>query len=150
MNGRNNRTIGLIFRELIAGVQNLVLNETHLIQTELRRTAQLTRRRSIYMLTSLSLLTIGILPFVSFLILGIGQILGDRYILSSLIVSLLFWLLGGGLTLYFAKKIQKQNFSLPNSRESLQKEALLLFQKGNRHLNQKPLHQSSVRKEKAS
>ncbi len=130
MNRRNDRTIGLLFRDLLVGVQNMLLGEVQLIQTELRRTAQVARRRSMLAALSFSVALIGLIPLMGFLVLALGKVMGERYALSSLIVGIFFLATGSFFAFYFTREIPLQGFFLPRTRESLQQEALLIFQRG--------------------
>ncbi len=150
MNRKSDRKIGLIFRELVSGVGSLLLSEAHLFQVELKHTAQVTRRRAFFAAVAFSIAVVGCLPFVAFLVLALGQVMGDRYVLSSLIVSLTCWILGGSLAFHFAKEIPTGGFSLPRTRESIQREAQIFFQGENQNSVEKSDHSKFAKEEKAS
>ena len=98
------------------------------MQVELRRSAQLTQRRSKYLIFSVSLAVLGLIPFIAFLVLGLGEILGGRYALSSLIVSVVCCGVGSFFAARLSRNFPVQSLSLPLTRRSIQTEAGRLFQ----------------------
>ncbi len=128
MKQRSNRTLGLIFKDLLEGVHQLATSEVQLMQVELRRSAQLTQRRSKYLIFSVSLAVLGLIPFIAFLVLGLGEILGGRYALSSLIVSVVCCGVGSFFAARLSRNFPVQSLSLPLTRRSIQTEAGRLFQ----------------------
>ena len=128
MKQRSNRTLGLIFKDLLEGVHQLATSEMQLMQVELRRSAQLTQRRSKYLIFSVSLAILGLIPFIAFLVLSLGQVLGGRYALSSLIVSVICCSVGSFFAARLSRNFPVQGLSLPLTRRSIQAEAGRLFQ----------------------
>ena len=127
MKPKNPRPLRHLFRDLMDGVQNLIVSEIQLLQSEVKRTAQLTRRQSILLAVSLGVAFVGLLPLVAFFVLALGHALGERYALSALFVSLGCFVLGGGLSVYFFRQIALLGWTLPTTRKSLRQESKLLL-----------------------
>jgi hypothetical protein len=72
---------------------------------------------------------LGTMPFLAFLVIGLGKLLGENYWLSSLIISLICIGVGGVFGARYAKKLTQQDFSLPHTRESVQEEREVMKEK---------------------
>ncbi len=88
------RPLSALIRDLVQSTSGLVRAELKLARVEAARNArevgQDAVRGAIFAVVAL----LGVLAFMSFLVIGLGNLLQGRYWLSSLIVAVLF--LGGG------------------------------------------------------
>ncbi len=66
-----------------------------------------------------SLLALSVLPFLAFLVIGLGEILDGRYWLSSLVVSVVCAIIGGPLSLNAFRKIKAEDFKFTQTKQSL-------------------------------
>ena len=100
-------------------IQRLVRAEFRLLQAEIKDASGRVGGdiRSAVMFTAIAML--GILPFLAFVVIGLGRILNDNYWLSALIVSVLCFGVGGTLAYRAFSRITAEDMSLPRSRRSL-------------------------------
>ncbi len=108
-----------VLKEVGSSVKSLVQSEVDLIKAEIKYTSKNLGRYSARAAMCGALLGISVFPFLAFLVVGLGILFGDRYWLSSLIVSVICALVGGVLTFQTYRRIKEEDFSLPQSRESL-------------------------------
>jgi len=120
---KDTRSTTTVVQELVHGIQNLVRGEIQLARAELNKTAQEMRRNFASTALFGSIALIGVLPLIAFFVIGLGKLLNDQYWLSSLIVAILFMGIGGAAAYYSAKKLKSQDFSLPQTRHSVQEES---------------------------
>ena len=115
----NGSLAGLI-RRLLDDVRGLFRQEIALAKAEVREAIATVVKRVSQMAMGGGVIVVGSLVFVSFVIIGLGLLLGDRYWLSSLIVTLV--LLGGGaaLALQGARKIGDATLAPEETIASLQ------------------------------
>lgn len=111
-----------ILRELAGSAKDLVRDELGLVKAELTQSARNVGRHSKQAAIFGGLLAISVLPFVAFLVIGLGEILNGMYWLSSLIVALVFAALGAPLAYRAFNKITEEDLQLPRTRETLQQE----------------------------
>ncbi len=106
-------------------IQRLLRAEFRLIQAELRDASGRVSAdlRNAVLFSAVAML--GIMPFLAFLVIGLGGILNDNYWLSALIVSVLCFGVGGVMAYRAFKRITAEDLSLPHSRQSL--ERIVLF-----------------------
>ena len=121
--GRGNRfSFGGLFRDLGATAKNMLRSEVDLAVAELRgnlkETYQLTVKAALFG----ALAGLSALPFLAFLVIGLGELLGERYWLSSLIVSLVC-AVGGGIPAYRAyQRLVNHEFSFHRTKENLEQQ----------------------------
>jgi len=123
------RSFSSIVQELVSGLQNLVRSEIHLTRAELKTSLKQTGKDIAMTLTFGIIAILGLLPFIAFLVIGLGRILDNRYWLSSLIVSLVCIGIGAGVGYYFARRLREQDLTLPHTRESVQNEVEIVKNK---------------------
>lgn len=145
MDPKQNKAWSEIFGHLVTDLQQLAMSELNLMQTELRRAAEITQRRSKYAIIFAAVALTGILPLIASMVILLGHTLGDRFALSSLIVGALCIGIGGSLSVWFSQRISARDFSLPVTRETLQKGALRLVQK---QMSPPPFTKSDMKEEK--
>ncbi|RZA09130.1 MAG: phage holin family protein [Proteobacteria bacterium] len=118
--------IGSLFRDLGASAKNMVFSEIELAIAEVKQ--NLTEMRDAYAkLAFFSVLAaFALVPFQAFLILGLGDLMGQQYWLSALIVTAAF-ALGGGIPAYYAyQKILAQDFKLKRTADTIEAQKRVL------------------------
>ncbi len=111
---------GNLLRELGSSTKDLIHSEMKLLTTEIKNSAEKIGEHSAQMALFGGLLVLSVFPFMAFLVIGLGEILDGRYWLSSLIVALVFALVGGPLALKAYKKITSEDLDLSRTKVNLQ------------------------------
>ena len=114
--------MGEILSQIGKSLKDLVQKEMELAKLELKDSAVKVFRHSSRTAIFGLLLLISALPFLAFLIIGIGELLNDNYWLSSLFVSVIFAVIGGSMAVLAYRQIKKEDLTLPRTRESIQNE----------------------------
>ena len=120
---------GAILREVGKSVKDLMHSEVNLVTLELKESGKKIVHDLKKTLAFGALLALSSIPFMAFLVLGLGQLLDDRYWLSSLIVSVVFAGLGGPLALLFFKRITNGDLQLAHTKNSLSRGYRIFKQK---------------------
>ena len=120
---------GTLLREIGRSVKDLVHSEVNLVTLELKESGEKATQDLIRAIAFGSLLALSALPFLAFLVIGLGQLLGDRYWLSSLIVAVTCAGVGGPMALKFFKKISEVDFKFPRTRRTFTRSAESMKQK---------------------
>jgi hypothetical protein len=118
-----NESYASILKEIMASTKELIRNELLLVKEEATLTAGRLAAHSAQAALFGALVALSVLPFLAFLVIGLGEIMGGRYWLSSLLVSLVCAGVGGTMTYLSFKKIKEQDLKLPRTRETLVREA---------------------------
>lgn len=116
------RTLAAILHDIAIGMQNVFTSEIHLARAELTQNAKILGRNTAIAIGWGIVALLGLLPFIAFLVIGLGEVLNHNYWLSSLLIGLVFMTLGGTFTYFFGRKLMRQNFTFPQTRKSLQSE----------------------------
>lgn len=125
----DDRPITSVIQELVSSFQNLLKSEIHLIRAEVSENTKIAGKHSGLAIAFGVVALLGLLPFVAFLVIGLGKLLNENYWLSSLIVSLVFISIGAILGYQFTRKLVKEDLNFPHTRNSLQNEAGLMRNK---------------------
>lgn len=120
------KSIASTLKELVSGLQSLLRGEIHLATAEVKSSVKEAGRNAAFTAVFAIFLILGFLPWIAFLVIGLGLILGGKYWLSSLIVSVIHLIIGGVMAVRFGKRILDENFRLPITRQSLKSEAQLV------------------------
>lgn len=123
------RSLSSVIQELFNGFQNLIKSEVTLIRAELTDHSKKFVKHMAFVIGFGVMALLGILPFVAFLCIGLGRLLGDNYWLSSLIVSIVLTTIGGIVGYRFARSLREQDLTLPHTRNSLQNETQMMKDK---------------------
>jgi len=107
---------GAVLKEVVNGVKGLVESEVNLLKAELKDTTQHVGKYVAQGAVFGALLALSTLPFLAFLVIGLGRLLDGNYWLSSLIVAVVCAAVGGFMTLRVYKKIKESDMSLPRSK----------------------------------
>jgi uncharacterized membrane protein YqjE len=134
MNGSQNkfnsrRSTGSVMSDLVHGFQGLVRSEIRLAKTEFQLMAKDTTRHIRLAIVFGVIALLGTLPFLSFLVIGLGRLLNDNYWLSSLILSIVCIGVGSLLGVRFIHRVTNQDFSFPHTRQSVQGETEVVREK---------------------
>lgn len=117
---------GAILRELIQSSKDLVQSEIQLATAELKHVASATSQDLIQVAIFGTLVVLSVLPFIAFLVIGLGELLDQRYWLSSLIVAVVFAAVGGFFAYRSAKKITEKDLDFSATKNSLRREKLAI------------------------
>lgn len=110
-----------ILREIGASTKDLVQDEMDLITSEIKETSRSASRHVTQAAIFGGLLTLSVLPFIAFLVIGLGNWLGGRYAMSSFIVAAVFAIVGGAMTWRAYKKL-KEDVTLEATKRTLRRE----------------------------
>lgn len=122
----SDKSIASTLKELVSGLQSLLRGEIHLATAEVKGSVKEAGRNAAFTAVFAIFLILGFLPWIAFLVIGLGLILGGKYWLSSLIVSVVHLIIGGAMAVRFGKRIANEDFRLPITRQSLKSEAELV------------------------
>jgi hypothetical protein len=121
MAATTDRTYIEILKELIASAKNVVQSETRLLRTEIDLHVQHAKAHTTQLVVFAALMLLSVLPFLAFLVIGLGEVLDGRYWLSSLIVALLCAGIGGAFAYRAFRKLKGQDLALPETQETVEK-----------------------------
>ena len=96
----DDRSTAAVVRELSNGIYGLVRGEIHLARVEVTEKARDLRRHGARIGLSIVALYLGAFALLAFAVIGLGNLLGDRFWLSSLIVGLLLVVPAAFFTLF--------------------------------------------------
>jgi hypothetical protein len=117
-----------VIRQLGDSLKQIVKSEIHLAKAEVKVTGKhLGKEISQVMIFAVVALA-GILPLMAFCVIGLGELIGN-YWLSSLIVSLVFIGVGGGLAYRAYSKMKRENLTLNQTRHMADEEIKLAERK---------------------
>jgi hypothetical protein len=108
-------------RDAQEGFRHLLRSEIHLAVIEMKTGVFGVTHRSKFLLVFGVLAAWGILPFTAFLVIGLGELLGKNYWLSSLLLGGLALAVGGGGAVFQLRKIKDEDISLRRTRRSIEK-----------------------------
>lgn len=128
-------------QEVSGSIKDLMQSEISLFKAEISKSLPEFQKNSSQLIMSSGLYALGLLPFVAFMVLGLGEFLDGRYWLSSLIVSVVFFAIAIPLRARALKKLKGTNYlaktieNLDRSLDSIkyQFEKIMLAAKGDRH-----------------
>lgn len=124
-----NASLGSSLKDVGSSFARVVRSEIRLAQAELTDAAGDLGRKSAKMAAFGVVAALGILPFLSFLVIGLGRILNDNYWLSSLVVAVVFFAVGGILAYSAFKSLKFDGLSAPRTRQRLDRELSLVKDK---------------------
>jgi hypothetical protein len=111
-----------LIRELVGSVMDLMRSELTLIKEEAKITGKHLVSHTIQTAIFGALLALSVLPFLAFLVIGLGDLMNGRYWLSSLIVSILCAAIGGPMAYKSLQRIKREDLDLPHTRATIQRE----------------------------
>lgn len=113
---------GQALYEIISSGRELLQSDFQLFKAELRESAKLVGKHGSQLVAFGTIFALSILPLVAFLVIGLGEILDGRYWLSSLIVGVVFAVIGGIMTYVTYKKIKSDPVDFSHTKSSLRHE----------------------------
>jgi hypothetical protein len=122
-------------RDFTLAITDVLRAEVHLAKTEIKQAGGELGHQIARIAIFAGIAILGILPFLAFLVIGLGQLLNGNYLLSSLIVSVVFIAVGGGVAYSSFSQLRGSDFdfTLPETRgaisEGFAEEANLVDQK---------------------
>ncbi len=123
------RPLSTIIQDLFNGFQRLSRSEIRLIRAEFEAASEKAVRHLLITTAFILLTALSLLPFLAFLVIGLGKLLNSNYWLSSLIVCIVFVTIGVPCGILFARKLKKEDLSFILTRTHLQKEAEIVRNK---------------------
>lgn len=114
------QSFGAILRGVASSMRDLVQSEVNLFKAEVRKSLSDVGDHLAQVAIFGGLAALALIPFLAFLVIGLGLLLGGNYWLSSLLVSFVCATVGGALAYRSLKKLKSLDLSLPESREGIQ------------------------------
>jgi len=115
-------SFGSLFRDLGASAKNMIRSEVDLALAELKENVKEAGKHSAQAALFGALAALSVLPFLAFLVIGLGDLLGGQYWLSSLLVSIACALGGGIPALRAFKRLKNQELGLPRTKENFEQQ----------------------------
>lgn len=108
-----------VAREMTDSLKSVIRSEFHLAKAELKENGSQAAKYSIKMAVFGIIAALGTLPLLAFLVIGLGRLLNDNYWLSSLIVAVALFAIGGSVAYIMFKRIKQVDFKFENTRDSV-------------------------------
>jgi uncharacterized membrane protein YqjE len=107
--------------EVTRAITDILKSEMQLAKTELKEATDNVGHHVVRLGVFAFIGVLGALPLMAFLVIGLGQLLGGDYLLSSLIVSCVFFVVGGGVAYnaYTVIRGSENSLTLPETRNSI-------------------------------
>ena len=124
MNDTNDLGPGITdsLRDVGSSFKEMVQSEIRLAKAELQDAVENVTTHFFQVALFGAMAVLGIFPLMAFLVIGLGRIFGDNYWLSSLVVSVVFFGVGGALAWRAYRAIKLEGLSLPKTRSTLESE----------------------------
>lgn len=113
------RPLGAVAAEITSSLKDVLRSELNLAKVELKQSTKGIGSHAAQIGIFGVIAAIGLLPFMAFLIIGLGRIFNDNYWLSSLLVAMVCFAVGGGMAYRSFKKIREQDLTFSNTRDTL-------------------------------
>ena len=110
---------GHILRDISENTRNLVRSEISLVRAEMKTVLPRVAKHSSQMLIFGTVCALSVFPFLAFLVIGLGRLLGDNYWLSSLIVAITFAAVGAPVALGALKKIKSEDLNFTRTKQGV-------------------------------
>ncbi len=108
----DNQSLISVVKEIATSAKDVFQSEIILVKEELKSAAKEAAKDSAQMMMALGLVILSALPFVAFLVLGLGEILDGQYWLSSLIVAVVIAAIGGVWASIKFKELKNEDLKL--------------------------------------
>ena len=108
-------------RQVASSTKDLIQSEITLVTAELKATVDTAKNHITQSIVFSVLLALSILPFIAFLVIGLGELLDGRYWLSSLIVAVAFAVIGGSLAYRAYQKLKNVDIDFSHTREGVRR-----------------------------
>lgn len=120
---------GQVLGEVTSALKDVFASEVNLFMTEMQHIQPKILKHIAQIVIFSAVLALSAFPLIAFLVIGLGELLDDRYWLSSLIVGLALILVGLPLVLQGVKKFKNEDFKFTQTKRSLH-DILQASQKG--------------------
>lgn len=122
-------SITQLVQEATLASYKLLRDEIRLIREEAKMVAARLAKDGALAAAYGFLLALSTVPFVAFLVIGLGRILNDNYWLSSLIVSVLMATPAAILAIRMVRQIKEHDLEMKHTKAVLEKEARMASEK---------------------
>lgn len=119
---RQDQSFTALFGELRSAIIEIISSEIALIKEESKETGARLARHAVKAAIFGALLALSTLPLIAFLVIGLGKLLNENYWLSSLIVGVIFAVVGGVFAAKTVKEIKENDLDLPETRHIIERE----------------------------
>lgn len=109
-------TAASVVRALVRSTKDLAKSEIALVKADVKNSVREVGKHSAQAAIFGSLVALSVIPFLAFLVIGLGELLQGRYWLSSLLVSLGSALIGGALAYRAYDKIKNHDIDFQESK----------------------------------
>lgn len=110
---------GHILKDISESTKELVQGELNLIKAEVRTVLPRVAKHSTQVVLFGMLCALSVLPFLAFLVIGLGGILNDNYWLSSLIVAVVLAAIGAPFAMRALKKIKEEDINFTQTKRTV-------------------------------
>jgi len=117
---KEGHSVGEVLGEIGTSAKNFIQSEINLARTEIKETASQLERRLTKAAAFGALMVASVLPFMAFLVIGLGRVFNNNYWLSALVVALCCAVIGGMMTSRAFREVKQQDLSLPHTRDTFQ------------------------------
>ncbi len=117
--GETSTSYGEIINEVLDSTKDVIRSEINLFASEFKSFLPNFKKHISQAAIFGAVLALSVLPFLAFLVIGLGELLDGRYWLSSLIVSVVCAAFGFPLCKSALAKIALEDFKFTQTKESL-------------------------------
>src|SRR6185437_195134 len=121
--GDKSRSVGIAIRDVTVAMSEAVRSEVRLAKAEMKDTGAKLGRQAIRVGLCAGFIVLGVLPLLAFFVIGVGNLLGGNYWLSSLIFAAFFLTIGAILAYRIYEKGRTEDYLFPEMRTTLSNEA---------------------------
>jgi uncharacterized membrane protein YqjE len=107
------KPFGPLFREVAGSARGVIRAELRLAHAEFRASKRDIGRDIALMAAGGTLLIVGFLPLLAFLVIGLGRVFDDRFWLSALVVGGMVLAVGAALVAYSVRGLKRIEFTHP-------------------------------------
>lgn len=125
------QSLSLILRDIGASAKEVIQSEFNLFKIELTASIKKIATHSMALAAWGLILILSTIPFMAFLVIGLGKLLNDNYWLSSLITSLVIGVSAGSAAYSSFQKIKAEGIDMPHSKEGLSRQLQSITKKIN-------------------
>jgi uncharacterized membrane protein YqjE len=123
------RRLSEVLGEIRAGFSDVINSDLALARVELRETTGKVRRDAVRAAIFAGVALLGVPPFMAFLVIGLGSLLGGNYWLGALLISSVFFGVGGGIALASARRLARHDVTFPHTRRAIDHEITVVNRK---------------------
>lgn len=121
--GRTSPSYMEALREIGVSTKDVLRSEVALFKAEMEASVHNAGKHAAQMAIFGGLLALSVLPFLAFLVIGLGNLIGGMYWLSSLIVAVVCAVIGGPLAYRAYVELKTHDLKFEQTRNSFRREA---------------------------